>query len=212
MVRFHHAITRGLDVSLERGTEFAQQDHPDAAAFEGFLLYVQSLASVTSGHHVSEDEVAFPYLRDKLPGVPFDKLVADHHVMEGMLEQLKATSEAAASEARARDSLRRINRIMADLAGLWHPHIEIEERDLYDVEIIAGLMDVDENIRIGQQLAQAAQPSLQPTYLTVPWVLYNLAPDERSAVAAGMPATVVEQLVPITWKEQWAPMKPFLLD
>jgi len=31
-------------------------------------------------------------------------------------------------------------------------------------------------------------------------------------VASRMPSDITEQLVPVTWKDQWAPMKPFLLE
>lgn len=212
MVRIHSAITRGLDVCIERGTGFAQKGYPDAATQEGFVLYVQALVSVVSAHHISEDEVAFPYLRDKLPDVPFDKLTADHHVMEGMLEELKATAEAVAVEPQAGGSLSGLSRIVAEMADLWHPHIQIEERDIYSVETIAGVMDVDENVRVGRMLAEHAQKHVEPAYLGVPWLLYNMPPDERALFAQTMPPMVTEQLVPVAWKGQWAPMQPFLLD
>ena len=212
MVRIHSAITRGLDVCIERGTGFAQKGYPGAATQEGFVLYVQGLVSVTSAHHISEDEVAFPYLRDKLPDVPFDKLMADHRVMEGMLEELKATAGAVAVEPEAGDSLSSLSRIVAELADLWRPHIKIEEHDIYDIETIAGVMDVDENVRVGRLLAENAQVNVEPAYLGVPWLLYNMLPDERAMFAQTMPTMVTEQLVPVTWKAQWAPMQPFLLD
>jgi hypothetical protein len=51
-----------------------------------------------------------------------------------------------------------------------------------------------------------------PTYLAVPFLLYDLPPEEKAIQARGMPPELTEQLVPVVWKEQWAPMKPFLLD
>ena len=50
------------------------------------------------------------------------------------------------------------------------------------------------------------------SYLTLPFILYNLPVQQKSAMAEGMPAEVVEQLVPIVWREKWEPMKPFLLE
>ena len=51
-----------------------------------------------------------------------------------------------------------------------------------------------------------------PPYLTVPFILSNLPVAIRDAMAEGMPAEVVEQLVPIVWREKWKAMKPFLLE
>ena len=31
-------------------------------------------------------------------------------------------------------------------------------------------------------------------------------------LASRMPPEMMEQLVPVAWKDQWAPMKPFLLE
>ena len=118
MIRIHSAITRSLEVSIGRGAEFARDSYPDAATQEGFALYVKALVSVLSAHHLSEDDVAFPYLRDKLPDVPFDKLIADHRVMEGILADLQGTVDAAAVEARADDPLSDLTRTATTLADL----------------------------------------------------------------------------------------------
>ena len=98
------------------------------------------------------------------------------------------------------------------MADLWHPHIAIEERDIYDVETIAGVMDLDENVRVGQMLAEIAQQHVEPAYLGVPWLLYNLPPDVRAIVAQTMPPVMTQELIPVVWKDKWAPMKPFLLE
>lgn len=42
-------------------------------------------------------------------------------------------------------------------------------------------------------------------------MLYNLEPGPRPLMSAGMPSEVIEQLIPVAWKDQWAPMQPFLL-
>jgi hypothetical protein len=138
--------------------------------------------------------------------------MADHGVMEAMLDELRARLEAAADHSAAAEALSGVTRVLAGLSELWHPHVGIEERDIYDVEIIAGVMDVDENVRVGQMLGEKAQQYVVPPYLGVPWLLYNLPPDERAKFARTMPATVINQLVPGDWKAHWAPMRPFLLD
>jgi hemerythrin-like domain-containing protein len=211
MLRIHSVITRGLSVSIERSAGFAQDGYPDAATQEGFVLYVQTLVSVLSAHHLSEDEVAFPYLRPKLPDVSFDELMADHRVMEEILEELKVIAEAVGAEAQPGDSLNDLNRTVTRLSDLWHPHIQKEER-FYDVEKMAALMDVDEHARLEKALSEYSQQHLQQPYLGIPFVLYNLPADERAIMTAMMPPAVTQQLVPVEWKEMWAPMQPFLLD
>ena len=212
MILIHRVITHGLEVSIERGTEFAKEGYPDAATQAGFALYVKALVAVISGHHMSEDDVAFPHLRDKLPDVPFDKLVADHRVMEGMLEEFEGEAEAVAAEAQAGQSLAELVRTATALSDLWHPHIQIEEQGIYDVEILAAVMDADEDARVGQMLGEYAREHVEPLSLGIPFLLYNLPPLEREIYAQMLPPTVTEQLVPVAWKEQWAPMEPFLLD
>jgi len=211
MLRIHSVITRGLGVSIERSASYAEKGYPDAATQAGFVLYVQTLVSVLSGHHLVEDEVAFPYLRDKLPDEPFDQLMADHRVMEDILDELRVIAEAMAAEAQAGDALHDLNRAVTRLAELWHPHIHKEEH-FYDVERMAALMDVDEHVRLGGMLAEHGQQHMQAPYLGMPFILYNLPADERAILAQMMPPAVTQQLVPVDWKEKWAPMKPFLLD
>ena len=73
-------------------------------------------------------------------------------------------------------------------------------------------MDADENARVGQLLGEYAGQHVEPLSLGVPFLLYNMSRKERAAYAQTLPPMVTEQLVPVVWKEQWAPMQPFLLD
>ena len=132
--------------------------------------------------------------------------------MEGMLEEFEARGEAVAGEAQAVQSLTELVRTATALSGLWHPHIQIEEQRIYDVGIIAAAMDADEDARVGQMLGEYAQEHVEPLSLGIPFLLYNLPPREREIYANMLPPMVTEQLVPVAWKDQWAPMGPFLLD
>ena len=44
-----------------------------------------------------------------------------------------------------------------------------------------------------------------------PFLLFNVTPDDRALLTQAIPPIVVQQLVPITWKDKWVSMKPFLL-
>jgi hemerythrin-like domain-containing protein len=210
LARIHSVITRALRVAAERSQAFAQQGYPDASTREGFASYVRSLVSVLDGHHLLEDELAFPYLRDKLPEAPYDLLMAQHREMLPILEQIKATIEAAA-EVSASGALNDINRALTQIAGIWHPHIQIEEEH-FTPEKTGLLIDAEEHLRLSRMFGEYSQQHTSPDYLVVPFILYNLPAEQRAIQAQAMPPIVTQQLVPIAWKEKWASMVPFLLD
>jgi hemerythrin-like domain-containing protein len=74
----------------EHSLSFAQHGYPDASTHEGFVSYVQSLASVLYSHHLTEDEGVFSYFQDKMPDAPFDKLTAQHKEMALFIDQINA--------------------------------------------------------------------------------------------------------------------------
>jgi hypothetical protein len=92
----------------------------------------------------------------------------------------------------------------------WHPHIQIEEEH-FTVGKLGAAFPPDEQIRLIKLFMEHSQQHAKPDFLVVPFLLYNLPLDQRSALAGAMPPVVTEQLVPIVWKEKWEPMKPFLL-
>jgi len=51
-----------------------------------------------------------------------------------------------------------------------------------------------------------------PDLVALPFILYNLSVEDREIMAQHMPPVVIQELVPVVWKEHWEPMKPFLLD
>ena len=57
----------------------------------------------------------------------------------------------------------------------------------------------------------SSKNTLIPAYLVVPFVLYNLSPEDRRIASKGFPEMVTKQLVPIDWKDKWISMQPFLL-
>jgi hemerythrin-like domain-containing protein len=210
LIRIHSVVNRGLSVSLEHGQTFAREGFPDDATREGFVRYVQSLVSVLNAHHLGEDELAFPYLRDLLPDAPFDLLSEQHQQMVPILDETAAANEAVAAGGESQ-SVTDVVRALTQVDELWHPHIQIEEEQ-FTVERGAELISVDEHIRLAQLFAKLSQEHAQPDYLVVPFVLYNLAPEDRAIMAAPMPPVVTQELVPKAWKEKWAPMQPFLLE
>lgn len=201
LIRIHSVITRGLDVSIEHSQSFAQEGYPDASTREGFVSYVQTLVPVLHAHHLTEDDLAFPYFREKLPDVPFDLLTAQHREMQPILDEIKAAIEEVAADAQASESLNDLNRALIKMAEIWHPHIQREE-DHLSVEKADALLDIEEHISLGKMFAEHNQEHSGPDYLVVPFLLYNLSAEDRAIMSQVMPPIVTQQLVPIAWKEK----------
>jgi Hemerythrin HHE cation binding domain len=211
LLRIHRAVTRGIQVSLQQSAAYAHDGFPSAAVREGFALYLQALKGVLDAHHLGEEEVSFPYFHEKMPSIPYDKLLADHRAIVGVLEKLEKAAAAVAASAEATDGLHELNGILAGLSRLWYPHIAIEE-SFWNPEAIAALLSDEENLELGQKIGENSQQHMHAPPVEVPFVLYNLEPEDRAIMAQAMPPVVTQQLVPLAWRAQWAPMKPFLLE
>lgn len=210
----HAVITRGLGVAKERADGFGAAGLPDDRVAQGFADYVTVLATVLNAHHLTEDELAFPHFRDLIPGMPFERLSAEHRQMLPLLERLKSSAdrmrESAGREAAA-GPLGDIHGAAFDLITIWGPHIEVEE-SYWTPETARRLMSPEENARLIGLFAEHTMTNSKPDFLVVPFMIFNLPPEQRNVFTAGMPEVVTEQLVPVAWKEQWSPMTPFLLE
>lgn len=210
LIRIHKAITRGLTIGTTRGSDFIKGGFPDRILQQGFALYLQTLTAVISAHHLGEDEVAFPALKQKLPAVPYDQLGADHILIETALNDVKRNlpgltgNNPASSLFKVVDGL---NRILA----VWRPHIQIEQ-SAFSAKAIAGATSPAEQAEISTAFAKHSQEHVGPPFFALPFVLFNLVPEDRAEMAALMPKMLTEDLIQGEWKEKWSPMKPFLLD
>jgi hypothetical protein len=207
----HEIITRGLNVSIERGRSFAQRGYPDASTRKGFIAYVGSLISVLHAHHLTESDLFFPYLRDKLPDAPFDLLITQHRELEPLLQQAKEATDEVSAEAQAGAALARLDGLLGRIVEFWHPHIRIEE-DHLSVERAATLLDAKETETLAKAAMKLGQQHSGPDHLVVPFLLYNLPPNRRTIFARYMPPLVTRVLLPIVWRGKWASMRPFLLS
>jgi hemerythrin-like domain-containing protein len=211
LLRIHSIITRGLNVATEKSQVFAREGFPDAATREGFIRYARSLVSVVHSHHLTENELVFPYLRAKLPNAPYDLLITQHQELVHHLEQIEVAIEEVAADAQAGAALTKLNGVLGRTVGIWRPHIGIEE-DHFAPDKVGPLLAPEEHNRLSRLFAEHGRKQMGPGYLVVPFLLYNLPPEERAVFARGMPFIVVRLLVPLVWKKQWAPMRPFLLS
>ena len=205
LIRIHKVISRSLAVSIEH----CQGAGPVPARQDGFQRYERALVSTLTAHHDGEEEIAFPFLKGKLPDGPYDLLVQQHQQITAFLERIKAWLEKGEG-AWQPASLADLHAALIELDTLWHIHIPIEE-GLMGPQAAANLLTPEENGQLEGQLAGHAAQHAQPSELTVPFVLYNLSGEDRAGMAATFPPVVTQQLLP-SWKPAWAPMQPFFLD
>ena len=123
--------------------------------------------------------------------------------MHEILDEMRAAREGG--------SLAELSRALSRMVEIWQPHIAKEETD-FSPEVAAELMSPSEHIEMSQKSAAHSQEHAQPAPLAVPFLLYNLEGDDRAYFLTVMPHEVTQHLVPVVWKDEWAPMKPFLLD
>jgi len=210
-IRFHKVMTRGLAVSLQNVDEFLNRGALETQNREGFLKYVHSFSSVLNGHHLVEDEKIFPYFRDKLPEVPYERLVSEHRIFKSGLQEINTGLNNLKAVNDELESLKLLKSGLGKIDQIWSLHIQIENSQLYG-RVGSLKIDSEEMLRIQKEFVEFFQEHTGPEYLVGPFVLYNLSPEDRAIAAQGLPDIVTKQLVPIEWKDKWAPMKPFLLE
>jgi hemerythrin-like domain-containing protein len=211
LVLIHRAISRGLDVGCQYAESFSRDGYPDLATGSGFALYLQTLAGILHQHHSAEDEIAFPFLRDKLPGLPFDDLIAEHEEMEEILGELALILDGLQGGAGDGPALDAVCAELSRLTEIWPGHIGIEETGVSTSKLVSIVGPE----ALGGWLAEMGQHrpvGAPPDPVGIPFVLFNLSEGDRAIMAEQMPPIVVQELVPGPWKEHWAPMRPFLLD
>ena len=166
--------------------------------------------SLLNSHHLTEDDLVFPYFMKKIPHAPYSRLSEEHQKIVILLDKIQAAVEAAALGDNPKENLNKMNHLLIELQEVWHPHIHIEETD-FNQDNLNQAYSHEEQARMSKEFAQHGAKSSGPDYLVLPFMLYNLIPEERAAMARELPPIITQQLVPIAWKEQWKSMQPFLL-
>jgi hemerythrin-like domain-containing protein len=204
LVRIHKVVTRALNITLEN----SQGEPLPEDRRAGFAAYVRALASLVDAHHLGEDELAFPFWKNRLPGGPFDELSRQHQEIIPYLERIGDwTAEPEAWQASA---IQELHLALSDLQKLWETHIHLEEATV-GPEKSAEILSPAENERLSRQMAEHGQAHALPAELVMPFVVYNLTPADREAFFKLIPPVVANQLVPFAWKPAWEAMSPFLL-
>jgi len=206
----HKIISRGIDVSIERLPGFIQDGFKGDRIRQGYLDYVRALASIVNAHHLTEDEIAFPYFRDKLPETHFEWLDEDHHLIAGFLDELKPVMEKLDADDRSQATLKNLQVVLLKISDRWYQHIDLEVAEFID--LVDALATEEEQQDLVKQFAEHGVKLSVPLPLSVPFLLYNLVGEERKAFTKDFPPEVLHNLVPHVWRELWEPMTPFLLE
>lgn len=207
--QIHNIITRGLNVSLENVQVLSRQGLTDGEKPAGLLNYIRALVLVLNGHHLMEDELAFPYFQEKLPGAPFNVLTEWHQKMIVKLDSAKAALERIENNDQPEAALKELENTLVWLGNAWRPHIHSEM--IAFIDKADELVSDEEQLRLVKLFAEHSQKNAEPAYLTVPFVLFNLPAEERQVFSQGMPEELLKNLVPVVWKEKWESMMPYFL-
>jgi hemerythrin-like domain-containing protein len=209
-IRIHRVISRAIKVSVEKAAEYTQSGAAEAAPPEGFLLFLRTLAQALDGHHLTEDDLAFPLIRERIPEAPYEQLIREHQEIVSVLEEIQAAIAAIESNPGALSERTRLSNLLVQLNDLWIPHKETEEQ-YFSPTRTAEVYSVEENKELGQKMASHGVQHSGPEYLALPFILYNMEASEREKVMLFLPPVVTQELMPGPWKEKWAPMQPYLL-
>ena len=212
--RIHSVITYALKTSIERSEQYAQAGYPDGRTRKGFISYVRCLSAVLHAHHVTEDDVAFPYFWEKMPELPVEHLIAQHQQMDPLLDRIRADLSQLAKEEEVSPSLTELGQALKEMLTLWQRHVEDEERHL-TTERIDAVIDREEQDRIRRKLvlhSRRLQRRAVPLALLLPFTLYNLSCEERMDLAPKMAQIVTRWLIPYIWRRRWMPMASFLRE
>jgi len=207
--KIHNIITRGLRVSLESTRGILQAGFQGERNREGFFNYIRSLTSVMNAHHLTEDDIAFPYFRDKLPEAPFDDWTYWHGKMSEDLDEINLAVEKCEKKDEFETELRNIENVLARLNEGWPYHIQPETDEF--INKADALVPVEEQLRLVRQFSEYVLENANPPYLTVPFMLHNLPVEDRQVFSQWIPAEGILNLVPVAWKEKWSSMGPYLL-
>lgn len=204
LLRIHKIISRGLTTSIRKCDEYLVKQGIPSGEAAGFSMYVSTLKWVTHSHHLSEDEIAFPYFKDYIKA-PYNHLKDDHIAMARILDSLDQCLLDVSSSG-----VGKLREILDEFDKLWDPHIKIEEEN-FTSEKLQDTIGMQEQVNLVKKLGEHSIKNSGPGPLALPFLFYNLEGRDREDFMKPIPWIVKKVLVPIIWRSQWKPMIPFFL-
>jgi hypothetical protein len=136
-----------------------------------------------------------------LPDAPYTALTAQHSAMVPVLNEIETATAG-------RGHLTDLNPALARMGELWSTHIALEEAH-FGPQAIADSLTMKERMSIGRKTSRQAARHQRPLVLMLPFLLYNMEPQDRAVMLQLMP-----QFVPALLRllqKRWQSMEPFLL-
>ena len=205
LLGIHKVITRGLAISIQKCDEYMSKDGILQREAAGFSMYVSTLKWITHSHHLSEDEVVFPEIKDRIVA-PYERLHGDHQEITRILDSVGH----ALSGLSNKNGVEKVQRELREFEKPWGPHIRTEEES-FAAEKVLLLVGTQEQLKLSAKVGEHGMKSSGPPTLGIPFLLYNLEGNDRATFSAPFPWILKRVLVPIIWRRRWKPMGPFLL-
>ncbi len=204
LLRIHKIISRGLSTSIRKCDEYLVKQGIPSGEAAGFSMYLSSLKWVTHSHHLSEDDIVFPYLKDLIEA-PYNLLKDDHNAMTRILDSLDQCLLDLSS-----GGVGKLREVLEKFDKLWGPHIKIEEENFTSEKLMVAI-EMQEQVNLVKKLGEHGIKNSGPGPLSLPFLIYNLESRDREDFMKPIPWIVKKVLVPIIWRSQWKPMIPFFL-
>jgi hypothetical protein len=204
LLRIHKIISRGLSISILKCDEYLGKQGIPSGETKGFSMYVSTLKWVTHSHHLSEDEISFPYFRDHIEA-PYDRLNDDHNNIARLLGTLDKCLLEVSSKG-----VGKLREVLVEFDKIWVPHIKMEE-DTFTTGKMNAVIELKDQVHLVKKLGEHSIKNSGPGPLSLPFLFYNLKGKEREDFMKPIPWIAKKVLVPIIWRSQWKPMNPFLL-
>lgn len=206
----HKMISRGINVSVEWGDKFSQQGFDNDHLQDGYIKYVKCLLKNLEHHHLVEDDVMFPFFHDKLPNTKFDQLEEEHEMITRLIEELSSIPLLNNDDTNIQNDVTEISQTLSKISDLWFKHIRLEEEDF--INLIGASVSQDESLFLLEKISTYRDDLFEPYSLTMPFILFNLEPEERQIMAMELPPEIIEELIPHAWKAEWETMTPFFVE
>lgn len=210
LMLIHMIISRALHVSVTTMAKYADTGFPTAEVQKGACMYMECLRTAFVAHHLTEDEVAFPIFKDKIPDAPYRLIEEEHVEMIKALAQFEHLLNRMQIDTYPQEYIGALGVMLVDLQSLWGPHMHREEVNFSEITI-SGNVNLEDQNKLLKNISVHSEAHSRPANQILPFLLYNLPPRERELFSEDLSPIVTNFLVPRIWKKEWAPMEQFLL-
>lgn len=205
----HKVISRSINTSVENIRIFIDSGFPDEQTRQGFFNFIRLTGLMLDTHHLTEDDIGFPYFEKELPDTHFEWLHEDHDLITGFLKELTPILDRVEKTDPNRENLKDIEAVLLKIEDRWNQHIGLEEEEF--INIIDSLAPYEKRVKLIAQFFDYNDGLLQPYHLSLPFMLYNLDKEDRVRWSEGYSEELLEKVETDAWKKKWGSMKPFFV-